>query len=226
MDIGFLITTCNREKSCQMLVDKLRDYGDIYVLNDGCDYDIKGANQTKLRVRFGKRGYWRVVNCLFQGKGSHRYYFMLPDDFLPAEGMVEKAIAIWEAIDDNKKICLNLYSDRIGETCWTNFKPQDKGDVWKTQWVDMCFLCEESFFTHLGQIAEIRLNWDIGKQKSSGVGAYISKKLNRIGLSLYQVKESLVIPQEEHGTSQMHSKEGSRPRISTNSKNITDTRHK
>ena len=196
MDVVFLITTHNRQESCQRLVDSLQGQGEIIVLNDGCDYDISGATQTKREIHFGKRGYWRTVNQLFAMKGKHQYYFMLPDDFLPANNMVERAIEIWKQLD--KPICLNLYADRIGQKCWTNFPPKDMGIAWKTQWVDMCFMSKEGFFARLGKIPPINLNWTAKPNLSSGVGAYISRKLHKHKCNLYMVKESLVIPQQEH----------------------------
>ena len=202
MDVVFLITTHNRQESCQRLVDSLQGQGEIIVLNDGCDYDISGATQTKREIHFGKRGYWRTVNQLFAMKGKHQYYFMLPDDFLPANNMVERAIEIWKQLD--KPICLNLYADRIGQKCWTNFPPKDMGIAWKTQWVDMCFMSKEGFFARLGKIPPINLNWTARPNLSSGVGAYISRELHKHKYNLYMVKESLAIPQPEHQISQMH----------------------
>lgn len=196
MDVVFLITTHNRQESCQRLVDSLQGQGEIIVLNDGCDYDISGATQTKREIHFGKRGYWRTVNQLFAMKGKHQYYFMLPDDFLPANNMVERAIEIWKQLD--KPICLNLYADRIGQKCWTGVPPKDMGIAWKTQWVDMCFMSKEGFFARLGKIPPINLNWTAKPNLSSGVGAYISRELHKHKYNLYMVKESLVIPQQEH----------------------------
>ena len=198
MNITFLITTCNRQESCQRLVDALQGQGNIFVLNDGCDYDIHGAYQTKLSMRLGKKGYWRTINCLYKGRGQSKYYIQLPDDFLPADDMVEKAIEIWESIKDDKKICLNLYADRIGKPCWTGVMPVEYDNYYKAQWMDMCFMCEERFFTELGAIPTINLGWGVNSKKSSGVGAYISKYLNKKKFGLYQVKESLAVPQEEH----------------------------
>ena len=207
MDIAFLITTCNRKESCQRLVDALAGLGDIYVMKDGNHYDISGATQSHFRHRMGREGYWKVVNWLFAMRTAHKYYIMLPDDFMPAKDMVKEAIRIWEGIDDPNKICLNLLTDRVGQTCWTNFKPIDKGSTYLTQWVDMCFLCEEKFFWALGKLPEVSVMFR-GTHSSSGVGRYISKYLSKLGYNLYQVKESLVIPQAEHGTSQMHDKYG------------------
>ena len=195
-DVAFLINTHNRQESCQRLVDSLNTQGEVIVLNDGCEYNISGATQKIRKMHFGKRGYWCTVNQLFGMRGKHQYYFMLPDDFLPADNMVERAIEIWKQLD--KPVCLNLYADRIGLKCWTNFPPKDMGIAWKTQWVDMCFMSKEGFFARLGKIPPINLNWTAKPNLSSGVGAYISRKLHKHKCNLYMVKESLVIPQQEH----------------------------
>jgi len=204
MDVAFLITTHNRQESCQRLVDALQGQGDIYVLNDGCEYIINGVTRQVIReAHFGKPGYWATVNQLFEMRGSHKYYFMLPDDFLPADNMVERAIELWEGIKDPKRICLNLYADRVGQKCWTNFTPIDKGNVWLTQWVDMCFIANKKFFSVLVYVLPIKFNWKRNPKASSGVGARISRKLYGAGYNLYMVKESLVIPQPEHYNSKM-----------------------
>lgn len=201
--IGFLITTYNRQESCQRLVDSLQGIGDITVVHDGTNYEIEGAVNINPRAHLGKEGYWRLVNLLFRNRGSHKYYFMIPDDFAICELQIRNAIEIWERIKDPQKICLNLFADRIGKTCWTQFIPRDKGEVWQTGWVDMCFLCEEIFFNELGIIPPIALNWRERPWMSSGVGAYISRRLFKRGRHFYQVKDSLVTPQEAHGMSEM-----------------------
>jgi glycosyltransferase involved in cell wall biosynthesis len=206
MSVAFLITTYNRQESCQRLVDALQGQGEIVVLNDGCGYRINGCTQVFQPSHYGKQRYWMTVNNLFHHRPKADYYFMLPDDFLPKEDMVIEAINIWQGIQDPQKICLNLATDRMGCACWTKFEPQDMGNVWLTQWVDMCFLCEERFFTTIHHINEIRMNWNSGRVKSSGVGSQISRRLYSIGYNLYQVKESLVVMQPEHYMSQMHEK--------------------
>jgi len=203
--VCFLVTTYNRQESCQRLVDALQGQGDIVVLNDGCDYVINGCRQYFLNQHNGKTYYWMTVKTLFAYRGTHKYYFMLPDDFLPTGNMVEDAINIWNSIEDEKKICLNLFADRIGSSCWTNFTPIDRGDVWQTQWVDMCFMCDNTFF-NIVRIKEINYKTASQRGMSSGVGAMISRQLHRHGYNLYQVKESLVIPQDVHAESQMHNK--------------------
>jgi hypothetical protein len=195
----FLITTYNRQESCQRLVDSLQGIGDIIVLGDGVDYTIKGCNFYNLSRHNGRELYWQTVQTLFSKRGKHKYYFMLPDDFAISELQIVKAIEIWEGINDRQKICLNLYADRIGVTCWTRFKSIDRGDVWQTGWVDMCFLAENTFFEQL-RLEKTRCT----VSHSSGVGANISNTLYGKRFHLYQVKESLAIPQAEHGVSQMH----------------------
>jgi hypothetical protein len=204
MDIGFLITTYNRQESCQRLVDSLQGIGDIVVVHDGTNYTISGATNINPNQHLGKQGYWRLINLLFRNRYLNKYYLMIPDDFMICDSQIANAIEIWESIKDPQKICLNLFADRIGKSCWTLFKPRDKGEVWQTGWVDMCFICEERFFDELGTIPPIHLNWKNRPSMSSGVGAHISHHLYKKGLHFYQVKDSLVTPQEEHSKSQMN----------------------
>lgn len=204
-DIGFLITTCNREESCQRLVDDLQDLGTIYVLNDGGNYSIRGAINYHNPTRLGKYGYWKTVNTLFKIRGDHKYYFMIPDDFYPVPGMVETAITTWESINDKHKICLSLGETRTDSTCWTRFKAVDKGGAWLTQWVDMCFLCENEFFLTVGTIPPLfgkRIN--VKTKGGSKVGSYISKLLYKLKYNMYQVKDSLFVINFEHDKTQMH----------------------
>lgn len=199
--ISFLITTFNRPESCQRLVDSLQGIGEIVVINDGCDYVINGCTQIFSTPHLGKGGYFFLVNKLWSARGVHKYYMMLPDDFLITKEQIEEAVRIWENIKDPRKICLNLFADRIGVACWTRVLPIDRGSVWQTGWVDMCFLCENSFF---GAVPRIDLFFRNRNSVGSGVGAFISLKLVKLGFHLYQAKESLVSPQEEHCVSQMH----------------------
>lgn len=215
MSICFLITTYNRPFACQRLVDSLQGLGHVVVINDGCDYIISGCEQHFHEPHLGKKGYYLLVSKLWQVRGFHEYYIMLPDDFLMNKYQLDKTIETWQSIEDDKKICLNLYTDRVGTLCWTRFNPIDKGNVWQTGWVDMCFICTEDFFKVIPRIDVPYATH--GKKASSGVGAYISRRLFARGYHMYQVKESLVDIQEEHHNSQMHAEdsrdgESARPR--------------
>lgn len=221
MDIVFLITTYNRRESCQRLVDSLQGLGDIVVLGDHVDYTISGCSFTNLPEHYGRSGYWFTVKRLFAMRGKHKYFMMLPDDFMMCETQVMEAIKLWEGINDPQKICLNLYMDRLGLKCWTNFYPTSLGNVWQTGWVDMCFLCEESFFCNFKLRQKI-------SHTSSGVGAQISRQLFHRKFHLYQVKESLVTPQSEHSISQMHNEQNSNGgnRQSQRERKVYDTRRR
>jgi hypothetical protein len=203
MSITFLITTYHRQESCQSLVNSIRDIGYVVVVKDGFGYNVMNTDVFHKQQHQGKIGYWSTVNKLFSLRIPAKYYIMIPDDFTITELQVKMAIAIWERIKDDTKICLNLYADRLGEACWTKHPPVDIGVAFQTQWVDMCFLCEESFFTALGVIPMQLLNWIHRPNKSSGVGRYISLHLNELGYGMYQVKESLAEPTLEHYKSQM-----------------------
>jgi len=195
------------------------------VLSDGSNYTINGCTFIRSNIHYGRAGYINTVLMLWRHRGPHRYYFMLPDDFLPVDGMVDKAITLWQGIPTKDKICLNLFADRIGVKCWTGFSPVDMGAIWHTQWVDMCFMAEDLFFTTImSHYAECPPRY-IGMGQSSGVGAYISRTLKKARFNLYQVKESLVIPQEEHKISQMYKYDNSPPRKrKTQGRHITDHR--
>lgn len=221
MDITFLITTYNRRESCQRLVDSLQGLGDVVVLGDNVDYTISGCKFVNSPQHYGKSGYWFTVKRLFLMRGKHQYYMMLPDDFIINVTQVTEAIRIWESIEDPQKICLNLFMDRRGVRCWTNFFPIDRGVVWQTGWVDMCFLCEESFFRNI----KLRFKRCNG---GSGVGAQISRQLFNKKFHFYQVKESLVTPQNEHGISQMHAngQDNDRNSVNTAKRKVYDTRRR
>jgi hypothetical protein len=195
MDIGFLITSYNRQEPCQRLVDSLKGIGDIIVVHDGTGYEIQGATNHYIRIHLGKPHYWALVNKLFSLRGKHKYFIMLPDDFMmDAEG-VKEAVRQWEAITDKKKICLSLWQPRT-VPCWTGVKPREAGEVLLSQWMDMCFICEETFFSMVGTIPPIKYDWERRPNTSSGVGAYISRRLFGLRLNMYQVKEALVSMQE------------------------------
>ena len=211
MKVCFLITTYNREKSCQRLVDALNGHGDIYVINDGSDYEIMNCIFYSQTMNLGKPGYWRTVNNLWKipriqiPKRFYKYYIMVPDDFYPVKNFVEKTIEIWNSINDPQKICLNLFIDNIPRmNCWTCFEAIEYDNYRKTQWVDMCFMAEKKFFDVIGVIPEQKFDWNNHPEKSSGVGAFISKKLHKAGYGLYQVKKSIFTSQKEHEKSQLN----------------------
>lgn len=214
-DIVFLITTIDRPDSCRRLVKKLAPLGDIYILNDGSikEYNFEKSLLKGYEINIvkqphgGKRYYWKTVNRLWKlPEKEYKYYFMIPDDFLPVYDFTEKAVRAWNEIIDPKKICLNTYVDqgRLNKECWTGVKSVEYNDYRYTGWVDMCFMCDKRFFDVVGAIPQINLNWGINPKSSSGVGSYISKLLVRKGYKIYQTKTSLFILQKEAFDSKMN----------------------
>jgi hypothetical protein len=193
----FLITTYKRRESCQKLVDSLQ--GDIFVLGDGVDYIIKGCEFYNNTQNYSKENYWHTVNCLWKlPEKQYDYYFMIPDDLLPIDGFVEKSIDIWNRILDPQKICLNTFvgQGRLNKACWTDFEPKEYEFYRKTQWVDMCFMAERNFFDAVGTIPKIRHRWEGRPELSSGVGAWISRKLVNNNFVIYQTKTSIFTSQK------------------------------
>lgn len=215
IEVAFFVTTYNRPQACKKLIREIAPFGDIYLLNDGSDKEYK-LEKTLLQgheiyfvtqLHKGKRHYWQTVNSLWILPNKvYDYYFMIPDDFLPVDDFLKKALSTWVKISDPRKICLNTYVDqaRLNKPCWTGIIPREIDDYRLTGWVDMCFMCEYNFFRSVGRIPEINLNWDKKPETSSGVGAHISKLLNRKGYTMYQTKKSLFTTQPEALTSQMN----------------------
>ena len=131
---------------------------------------------------------------------EYDYYFMIPDDMLPVDGFIEKAIETWQAIQDEKKICMNILVEksRINKPNWTGILPFEYDNYRKIGWVDMAFFAEGSFFELFGcQIPDPGINYEDQPKMSSGVGSYISRRLVKEGYTMYQTKKSLLIPQPE-----------------------------
>lgn len=209
-EICFMITTFNRSASCRALVESIAPFGDVYIINDGSAHDYNWA--LKYNYRFkphgGKELYWQTVSELWQMvPHDYKYYIMLPDDMLPVANFTERAINAWNQITDTTKICLNLYTDksRLTLPCWTNKPPEVHQCGRKIQWVDMAFVVERRFFDILNwKIKPIEANWNEKPQLSSGVGAQISRKFDRLQHSLWQTHTSLLIPQPATQTSVMN----------------------
>ncbi|MEI7668866.1 MAG: hypothetical protein WCJ33_02140 [Pseudomonadota bacterium] len=150
----------------------------------GVDYFRSGTN-------YGKKKYYQLINKAFASIPDADYYFMLPDDFSIEPNYFKRCIEIFKGITNYDKVCLNTDIDgRLGKECWTGYKAIDMGNVYRSQWVDMCFLANRKFFDSLGKI-EVGNRWDKDESLGSGVGAFISRRLHQQGLGLYHAKEHL-----------------------------------
>ena len=113
MKIAFLMTTYNRPASFYKVASYVNQFGDVYVVNDGSDKKYrypKGIIKIE-KTNGGKQGYHQTVTMLWQMvKGrDYDYYFMIPDDMIPVDRFIQKAIRTYNSIPDYKKIALNLY---------------------------------------------------------------------------------------------------------------------
>ena len=184
----------------------------IFIVNDGSTEDYSKVidyltenfeyNYTKTRYNLGKTGYWQNINYLYEQLRSESfdYYAQFADDLRLAPDFFDKAIKLYESIDDKNKICLNpMLLNEVKTQRWHKSELIHKGDVYLSQWVDGCFISTKQYFEQLNyQLTKPKLTNKI----SSGIGAQITQRLTRKGFNMYMVKESLI----EHGTheSKMH----------------------
>ena len=117
---------------------------------------------------------------------------------------------MWQKLQDKNKICLSLLTDgRVNKPNWTNFNPIIKDEYIRTQWNDLCFICEKEFFTvdiqpislQRWQILAKSLDIELG----SGLGGMISRYWHKLGKTMYHTKESQV--KHLNGVSMMNPKE-------------------
>ncbi len=201
--ICFLVTTYQRPKACKELVDSLLPMGDVYVLNDGSTkrYPPLGATKYKKQANQGKQGYWKTTTNIWQmvrdGGKEYDYYLFIQDDMSITPKNLDRAIRLYERIDDPHLICLNLFvgASRYRKITWTGVLPVDYGIAMKTQWTDMnCFLTKKDFYKFFDWTIPNTMRRTV---KSSGVGRYISKTINNAYRTIYQPYASLAIPTEE-----------------------------
>ena len=222
MRILFLISTYNRshylEKLIKQIGNKCSHEYTIAIYDDYSDeeYRLRNLDLTNenMFIRYkcsninnGKRGYWKVINEQFEvvyDDVEYDYYFMLPDDFVFTENGIDESMRQYEAIQDDKKICLSLIleQERIDSTNWVDrpseLKHFGNDTFYLTHWMDMCIVAKYDFFKALDfkmlEVSEKR--WEESDVIGSGVGAQITKRLND-KYNLYHVSQSLMY-EEEH----------------------------
>jgi glycosyltransferase involved in cell wall biosynthesis len=222
MKTAVLITTYNREESLLKIIDKIITQVDhIYIVDDSSQYDIYHSlkdykDKITLLINgshMGKAGYYKTVSRLFSlvQKTKYDYYFMIPDDMMPADNWLEKSISLWESIDHSSKICLSIYSDasRFMLPCWSQFQPQMiSDDIILSQWMDLCFMATYDFFDKLAfQIPDPEIDYQEQPLMSSGVGRYISRNMNGMRQLMFHTVKSLMLPMDESQKSQMNANE-------------------
>jgi FkbM family methyltransferase len=219
MKVLVLITTYNRPDLLVRLLNDIRENSEdfdleLLIYNDGssCDYQVvlnflrkhfrNKFHYIALSENGGKQGYWVLIDKLYKHclRLKFDYAIQLPDDVSLVPGFFSRSINIYDKIDDDKKICLDILSSpgRVGKSEWTNqvVTTHHIGNIiiFKTGWVDMCFICTRKYFETLHfTINPVNNRWVNKLNNSSGVGKQISTRLVKDGYSIYQVKNSLVI---------------------------------
>lgn len=198
MQTAVLITTCNRpEKLREVIGDVEREIPGAFlvVVDDGSE--PQAVLDTRLdhilirnARRFGRQGYWRTVAKGFDAvrRRTYGFFVMLPDDVRLKEGFMERATETWKGIQDKRKACLSLHSEGRERTAnWTGFQPVRMGDVWLSQWSDLCFISDDRFLRLIP-----RLSPCMNTSTSSGVGGQISRRLYKRNWNMYHVADTLV----------------------------------
>lgn len=152
-------------------------------------------NYYKFKYNHGKKKWYKMheyIMSILQNT-DFKYYIYLADDMRLVDNFFDKCIQNFNEIKDINKICLNINNDKGIINQWTNKRPIKYNDnIWKTYWVDMCFISNHTLFKKLNY----RFN-DFKEQTnpnlSSGVGKYISNYFCKRDYNMYQAKKSLVI---------------------------------
>jgi hypothetical protein len=183
----------------------------VHIYDDASPVSVPGSvlERAVQIIRFnhhgGKRMYYRSIQTALQQaqerQGEWDYLVFMQDDNRLAHGFFSRAAGIWNATLEMDAACraINLWLDeqRKEETVWTNFErvlcETNAGPIWRTQWTEPTFITDRRFFSALGPMPNISpARWNSDPTLSSGVGTYISTRLNREGYTIYQVAESLL----------------------------------
>jgi glycosyltransferase involved in cell wall biosynthesis len=205
-DFSIVITTYEREEMLKKLLDDIFEYKNYKILvtifDDGSkesydlsNYDVKYIKYIKNN---GLKNVWSVITETFKysKKINADYYFYLQDDLRLKDNFFEESVRIFEKIDDDKKICLELRTDqRTTRPNWTRIEPKIIDEYIHTQWVELDFMCKYDFFEALNfEINPIpKDRWDKDPNLSCGVGDQMSNRLLKLGYNMYHVKNSLTI---------------------------------
>lgn len=206
-DFCIIITTYNRPKMLKYLLEdiEINSLGKrvlVTIFDDGSNVDYYLDKYDLKYVKYvnnnGKINYWKLISDTFKycAKIKSKYYIYLPDDIRLKNNFLEESIRIFEKIEDENKICLNILMDesRRGNSNWTGFTPIEYDEYYKTQWNDLCFISKFDFFKKLNfEILPIDKNrWIKNSELGSGVGQQMSIRLMNLNQNMYHVKNTLV----------------------------------
>lgn len=202
-----LITTYNRHDLLTDLLKQIESQGydrEVIILDDGTPAEIDFPQHDfqiyylKFNNNHGKKNYYQVVSRGFQilKTRTFDYVWQLPDDVQLKPNFFNESKRIFDYIPNENKVCLSTGHDgqRHLKPCWTGYQPTVKGEYVQTQWNDLCYIANRKFFELLDwdvdKIPEER--WSVEKDLGSGVGANISRRIHKMGYSMFHTMESLV----------------------------------
>jgi len=204
-DYCVFITTYNRAKMLEDLIQQIQSQKNnlklkIIVFDDGSDEKYQLPDQVsyfKFFPNMGKKKFWKIIDTSLKlmKQIDAKYFIFLQDDVTIKENFFYDLKKKYEEIEDPKKISLSFLSDnRVKSPNWTNYQPRVRGEVIKTQWIELHFICEKKLFEALEYKMEpIKpTRWDTNPLLSSGVGWQMSLRLHNKGYGMYHTKESFV----------------------------------
>lgn len=204
-DYCVFITTYNRSEMLEDLIQQIQSQKNnlklkIIVFDDGSDEKYQLTDQVsyfKFFPNMGKKKFWKIIDTSLKlmKQIDAKYFIFLQDDVTIKENFFYDLQKKYEEIEDPKKISLSFLSDnRIKSPNWTNYQPRVRGEVIKTQWIELHFICEKKLFEALEYKMEpIKpTRWDANPLLSSGVGWQMSLRLHNKGYGMYHTKESFV----------------------------------
>lgn len=211
-----VITTYARPEGLALLLDDIDREApaggvDVRVYDDGTPHPDpalvarvrdRGWTYRLAAVNHGKRGWWRWWNTILADlhPSSAATVFVVQDDMRLCRRFFDRALALWEGIDDAHKgslyLCRLAGRAELGSTCWTGVPARRAGAVVECGWVDCnAFVCGRRLFDalnwRLDEVAESR--WARRSELSSGVGQQISVRAHARGVRMYRVDQSLAV---------------------------------
>lgn len=211
--VHVLVTTYNRPVALQRLIEDVRRskgshdvsmavYDDASVADYGGARELVEAEAGWTWVRaaqnHGKRRFWAWINHLLADarQRPEDVFVMLQDDVRLCDRFFDRALNVWDRVEDRKRATLTLMRDaRTSRGSWSGHPAVDCGPVFLTGWVDGIYLAHRRSFDALGwRLRKIQPSrWQNDPRRSSGVGEQASARLSAAGLRMYGVKHSLLV---------------------------------
>lgn len=206
MDIQVNIVTYNRPAPLRrLLLDLQRERPPgvrVSVFDDGSTADyVEAASLLRNSdefIRFehhGKRRWWKLLGQVHRHMRGRRarYFVTLDDDVRLCRRFFERAISLWESVDDGRKVALTLHRDHRG-ACWGSPPPVNMGNVRLLGWLECAFITRIGYYAALG-FTGVPVHRPWSQQPDLGSGAYkaISERLRRRRRTIYGTSEALVV---------------------------------